>query len=600
MGAWGSSPAPLNPFLRPAGLTIVRAGGGTVPHVIEASKLEEEVETASIDSPDVGAPRSEDDDPAPASRPAARERWPYWPAVAILIVGLLVTGILVWVSRTNYNNNEKRLLQLKVKEVAAVLASAQPAIETPLSSAAAIADETNGNVQKFRSFASSYIGSGQGRFLTLSLWKAGATSRGPIATLGGPPALSASPAGAHAFLARAVTSPMLSIIGLEPPSLTRLGYAYPTATRRFVVYGERALPADRRSRLQSNSAFTELDYAVYLGPAVRAGNLLVTSVTHPPLRGETATTKVTFGNNVLTLVVSPRESLAGTLPQQLPWIIAIVGVILTLGATAVTVRLVQRRRSAEHLAGRLDHALGENQRLYDEQRTIALTLQHALLPEDMPAIAGAETSARFEPGERGVDIGGDWYDVIPLGGERLLVVVGDVSGKGLRAAATMASLRYAIHAYAAQNDPPAAILTKLSRMLSVTDAGQIATVLCALVDLGGRQVTIASAGHLPPLLIADGHGEYVSPDIGLPIGAQTGAAYKATTVPAPPSATLLAFTDGLVERRGEDLDRGLARLREAASGNHLGLPELLERIVNELRHGPADDDTAIVGLRWSE
>ena len=326
----------------------------------------------------------------------------------------------------------------------------------------------------------------------------------------------------------------------------------------------------------------------------------MTSVTHPPLRGERARTTVPFGNNALTLVVSPRVSLAGTLPQQLPWIIVIVGVILTLGATAVTVRLAQRRRSAEHLAGRLDRALGENQRLYAEQRTIAQTLQHALLPKEMPVIAGTEASARFEPGEHGVDIGGDWYDVIGLDEERLLVVVGDVSGRGLQAAATMASLRYAIHAYAAQNDPPAAILTKLSRILSVTDAGQIATVLCALVDLGARQVTIASAGHLPPLLIADGHGEYLSSEIGLPIGAQTGAAYESTTVPAPGSATLLAFTDGLVERRGEDLDRGLARLREAATGNHLALPELLGKLVAEVRHGPTDDDTAIVGLRWNE
>ena len=567
--------------------------------MIEASKLEEEVETASIGPPDV-TPRGEDAGPVAARRPAARERWPYWPAVAILIVGLLVTGILAWVSRTNYNSNERRLLQLRVKEVAAVLASAQPAIETPLASAAALADETNGNVEKFRSFASSYIGPRQGQFLALSLWKAGAASRGPIATLDGPVELSASPAGAQAFIARAASSPMLSIIGLKPPSLTRLGYAYPTATRRFVVYGERALPANRRSRLQGNSAFSDLDYTVYLGRAARSGNLLVTSVTHPPLRGEQARTTVPFGNNALTLVVSPRVSLAGTLPQQLPWIIVIVGAILTLGATAVTVRLAQRRRSAEHLAGRLDRALGENQRLYAEQRTIAQTLQHALLPEEMPVIAGTEASARFEPGEHGVEIGGDWYDVIGLDEQRLLMVVGDVSGRGLRAATTMASLRYAIHAYAAQNDPPAAILTKLSRILSVTDAGQIATVLCALVDLGARQVTIASAGHLPPLLIAEGHGEYLGSEIGLPIGAQTGAAYKSTTVPAPPSATLLAFTDGLVERRGEDLDRGLARLREAATGNHLTLPELLGKLVAELRHGPTDDDTAIVGLRWNE
>ncbi len=575
---------------------FLHVGGGTVRSVIEAPKLEQEAEAVSIAPSETEAPPGE---PGPAGEPVARERWPYWPAVAILVVGLLVTGILTWVSQTNYTNNEKRLLQLRVKEVAAVLASAQPGIETPLASAAALADATDGSAHQFTRFATPYIGSAQGQFLTLSLWRMGATG-GPVATVGGASQLSASPSAEHAFLARAARSPMLSIIGMAPPFLTRLGYASPAADRRFIVYGERALPADRRSRLQRNSAFSDLDYAVYLGRSVRPGNLLVASGRIPPLHGERASTKFPFGNNFLTLVVSPRVSLAGTLPQQLPWIIAIVGTILTLGATAFTVRLVQRRRSAEHVAGRLDRALSENQRLYAEQRTIAQTLQHALLPEVMPAIAGAQASARFEPGERGVDIGGDWYDVIPLDEQRLLVVVGDVSGRGLRAAATMASLRYAIHAYAAQNDPPAAILTKLSRILSVTDEGHIATVLCALVDLGARKVTIASAGHLPPLLIADGHGEYLRSEIGLPIGAQTGAAYESTTVQAPPSGTLLAFTDGLIERRGEDLDRGLARLQEAVTGNHLGLPDLLGKLVTELRHGPTDDDTAIVGLRWNE
>jgi len=564
--------------------------------VIEASKLEEEVEVASID-PGEGPPAPGDDEAASPTREAvAHERWPYWAAVAILVVGLLVTGILTWVSAAQYNQNEKRLLQLRVKEVAAVLAEAQPATDTPLASAAALVDATNGNVHKFTHFATPYIGSGQGHFPSISLWQPGGAR--PVATVGAPSALSASPSTARAFIARAAGSPTLSIIGLQPSSPTRLGYAYPTATRRFIIYAERPLPADRRSRLQSNSAFSDLDYAIYLGRSVTPGQLLVTSVSKAPLRGEQAKTKVPFGNTVLTLVVSPRESLAGTLPQRLPWIIAIGGVILTLGATALTVRLVERRRSAEHLAGRLDHALSENQRLYAEQRTIAQTLQHALLPEELPVIAGAEASALFEPGERGVEIGGDWYDVIPLDDQRLLVVVGDVSGRGLRAAATMASLRYAIHAYAAQNDPPAAILTKLSRILSVTETGQIATVLCAVVDLGSRQVTVATAGHLPPLLISDGHGEYVDGEIGVPIGAQAGAAYKSITVPAPPSATLLAFTDGLVERRGEELDRGLERLRTAATADHQGLPELLGTLVAELRHGPSEDDTAIVGLRW--
>jgi serine phosphatase RsbU (regulator of sigma subunit) len=164
----------------------------------------------------------------------------------------------------------------------------------------------------------------------------------------------------------------------------------------------------------------------------------------------------------------------------------------------------------------------------------------------------------------------------------------------------MASLRYAIHAYAAQDDAPATILTKLSLLLSVTTDGQLATVLCALVDLSAGNLSVTSAGHLPPLLISNGGSEYVESEVGPPIGVETGAAYASRTVAVPPAATILAFTDGLIERRGESIDRGLERLRERAMDGDIGLPDLLARLVRDLRLQPATDDTAIVGVRWSD
>ena len=156
---------------------------------------------------------------------------------------------------------------------------------------------------------------------------------------------------------------------MAPPFLTRLGYASPAADRRFIVYGERALPADRRSRLQRNSAFSDLDYAVYLGRSVRPGGPAGRERAHPAVHGERASTKFPFGNNVLTLVVSPRVSLAGTLPQQLPWIIAVVGAILTLAAAAFT-RSPGPAPALRRAAGGAARPvrLSENQRLYAEQR----------------------------------------------------------------------------------------------------------------------------------------------------------------------------------------------------------------------------------------
>jgi serine phosphatase RsbU (regulator of sigma subunit) len=162
----------------------------------------------------------------------------------------------------------------------------------------------------------------------------------------------------------------------------------------------------------------------------------------------------------------------------------------------------------------------------------------------------------------------------------------------------MAALRYAIHAYAAQGDKPGTILTKLNKLVSVKSSGQLATVLCVLVDLDAHELTITSAGHLPPLLISDGRGEFVKSDVGLPIGVDRHAAYTSATVTVAPGATLLAFTDGLVERRGESIDVGLGRLRDHATSNHATLDELLTRVVSNLRQDGSDDDSAIAGIRW--
>jgi serine phosphatase RsbU (regulator of sigma subunit) len=519
----------------------------------------------------------------------------------VLIVGLLVTAGLVVLTRTLYDHNEQRLLDLRLREVAAVLQAAQPSIQTPLASASALADATGGNARKFRRFVTPYVGPRPAHpFVTMSLWDSNAPERGPIAVVGERPTLQVSSQSGRAFLARARRTPRLAVIGLTPTDLMRLGYAYTTPAfgSHFIAYGESRLPADRRSSLRSNTAFSDLDYALYLGRGEQMSNLLVTSLSHLPVRGRRGTTTVPFGDTVLTLVVSPHDSLAGALPQRLPLIIAVVGVVLTLGGGVLTVGLTRRRRAAEELARRLELALTENQRLYAEQRTIAQTLQHALLPEELPQIPGAEASARYEPGERGVEIGGDWYDVIPRSGRQVLVVVGDVSGRGVRAAATMASLRFAILAYAAQNDSPATILGKLSNIFNVAETGHMATVLCALIDIEAKEITVASAGHLPPLVMSGSQAQYVEPKIGVPVGVQAGAGYTSTTIPAPPDGTFLAFTDGLVERRGENLDRGLDRLRKAAIAEKGGLSELLSHLVREVRPARSEDDTAIVGVRW--
>ena len=462
--------------------------------------------------------------PSDAQAKTASPRWPLWLPVLTLVIGLAVTGALVLVSHSQYTNNEKRLLRLRVRDAAALLAESLPGKETPLASAAELADATNGNVEKFMRFAAPLVAEHQ--FASISLWRAAAPEAGPVAVAGVAPKLASTPAQARVFIARASRARALSMTGLLQPPDPRVGYAYAAgAPGGYVAYGENPLPANRRSKYQSTSAFTGLDYAIFLGATQAPRALLVSDRGHFPLPQPSDAETVPFGERSLTLVMSSRVPLAGSLPERLPWIIAILGVFLSTAAAVMTWRLTQRRRDAESLAGELEVSAGENRRLYAEQRGIAQTLQHALLPDKLPQIPGMVASARYEAGEHGVDIGGDWYDVIELENGRMLLVVGDVSGRGLDAATTMAELRYAIRAYAAQGDPPAAILTKLSDLVDVAESGHLATVLFALVDVEAHEIGVTSAGHLPPLLISNDDSVYVDAEIGVPIGVESGASY---------------------------------------------------------------------------
>lgn len=195
--------------------------------------------------------------------------------------------------------------------------------------------------------------------------------------------------------------------------------------------------------------------------------------------------------------------------------------------------------------------------------------------------------------------GGDWYDVVPLGGGRFVFVVGDVPGRGARAAATMASLHRASRACALEGHPPAVILDQLTRTMDIADGGHFATVLCGLADVGTHEVTLASAGHLPPLVCGGDGASLVQAKPGSPIGIPGGAAFEPTLLTTAAHDTLIAYTDGLVERRGETLDAGLKRLQEAASARcGCSLDELLGSLVSELTGGSPADDIALIGLRW--
>jgi serine phosphatase RsbU (regulator of sigma subunit) len=162
----------------------------------------------------------------------------------------------------------------------------------------------------------------------------------------------------------------------------------------------------------------------------------------------------------------------------------------------------------------------------------------------------------------------------------------------------MASLHYASRAYALEGHPPTVILDQLTRIMDLAKDGHFATVLCGLVDVGTHKVTLANAGHLPPLVCGDGRASLVPAKPGAPIGIPGPAPFEPATVTTAAGGTLIAYTDGLVERRGETLDVGMKRLQDVVTRDNSSLEDLLSSIVTELTGDSPTDDIALIGLRW--
>ena len=197
-----------------------------------------------------------------------------------------------------------------------------------------------------------------------------------------------------------------------------------------------------------------------------------------------------------------------------------------------------------------------------EDRIAAEALQRSLLPSALPVTGGAEMAVRYVPGEGRV--GGDWYDVFTLPSGQLCVVIGDVTGSGLPAAVIMGRMRSALRAYALESADPAEVLARLDAKMQHFEPGALATVLYAVFDPGLDRVHICSAGHYPPVIASPGRpAELADVPPGLLIGAVPSVRRRVTTVGISPGTLLCFYTDGLIERRDQRIDHGLARLCQA-------------------------------------
>ncbi len=236
--------------------------------------------------------------------------------------------------------------------------------------------------------------------------------------------------------------------------------------------------------------------------------------------------------------------------------------------------------------------------LFQAQLSIAADLQRALLPTGLPDLGGARHAVRYLPWTRGADVGGDWYDVIQLGPDTAVVVIGDVAGHSPQAAATMGQLRNALRAYAADGHSPTGVLQRANRLLLRLVPEAVATCCYLELHLAEGTATAVLAGHPPPVLRVGDHARPLELRAGPPLGVNGEAEYLDTSFLLPPGCNLLLYTDGLVEDRRYDIDRGIAELSAAIGAAPADDPEALVEYILAAGVGPHPrrDDVAILAL----
>ncbi|RAJ30426.1 PAS domain S-box-containing protein [Kitasatospora sp. SolWspMP-SS2h] len=246
----------------------------------------------------------------------------------------------------------------------------------------------------------------------------------------------------------------------------------------------------------------------------------------------------------------------------------------------------------------------DNARLYRREHERALILQRSLLPPGNPAASGLEIARRYLPSNNNTEVGGDWFDVIPLPGSRTALVIGDVMGRGLRAAVAMGQLRTAVRTLAMLDLDPEEVLSALDEIARGLGNDEdpdrssaevyLATCVYAVYDAVKQRCTFANAGHLPPVLLAPGQGaRTITVPPGLPLGVG-GEPFEEVTVDLPEGAVLALYTDGLVESRKHQLDEGIDAFRAALEGGSDRIEELCDQVLEELNPHHGEDDIALL------
>ncbi|HEX4654466.1 MAG TPA: PP2C family protein-serine/threonine phosphatase [Mycobacteriales bacterium] len=520
-------------------------------------------------------------------------RWPLRLATLLTVaVALALTAGAVWATHLGARDQSRRLLKERTAEISLVLTQAIDAIPTSLQELGAVLDATDGDVPAFESAAQQQANASPTPITIAWLRQDSAGGYRVIAEAGagdlriGQVISDERVQTLDAAMATAAIVPT-PVIGKD----RLLGFALgsPAAPVGTVLYRQSTLgPAVAPPRAAGTAPFSELNVALYAARTADKASVLTSTTRDLPLPGEVHDDLLTVGNAKWLLTVSARSPLVGRLTADSPWIVLGIGVLGSL-LVGFVVETVARRRDA---------AIA----LYEVEHHVAESLQRALLPT-LPDLPGLQLAARYLASGAGQQVGGDWFDAFPVAGGRCGLVVGDVIGHDVAAASAMSQIRALLRGYAVDGDSPAAVLTRLERIIDELQLTQLVTVFYGLLEPpaadGSRALRYSNAGHVPPVLRRpDGTVEPLAGGASVVIGAPIPAEYAESEVRLPLGSTLALFTDGLVEVPGGSLTQGLDRVSQTVANLGEEPPEALcDDLLREVSLRSLRDDVALLVVR---